>query len=113
MDNTSSNMRKYWIHVLPFGEENAIHQKELAKRLNIKPDKLKAEIRAARIRGVEICSTQAGYFLPKDDLERRRFVTMQEKQAITRFKTCKAIRDALRSSKGQITIDDMQEERPE
>ena len=105
-------MNNFWSMVLPYGEENAIHQKDLAKRLDMKPDKLKASIKAARINGIEICSTHAGYFLPKDDYERRRFVIMQEKQAKTRFKTSKAIRKSLCETKGQMEMAEVQGDMP-
>ncbi len=100
-------MNGYWINILPFGEENAIHLSDLANRLHIHPSKVKAEIKKARISGIEICSSQAGYFIPKNDFERQRFVRMQEKGARSRFKTSKVIKNALKNSKGQMKIDDI------
>ena len=97
----------FWIMVIPFGEANAIHQKDLAERLGMKCDRLKAEIRAARKNGIEICSTHNGYFFPKDEAERRRFVSMQTKQAMCRLVTSKTARKTLREYEGQMSIDDI------
>lgn len=110
---SNNNIAKYWITVLPFGEENAIHQKELAKKLDMTPDQVKVSIREARICGVEICSSGAGYYIPKNDLERRKFVNLQTKHAGTRFKTSKAMRKNLSNIKGQMTIDDTEEKTDE
>ena len=98
---------EFWIMVIPFGEANAIHQKPLADRLGMTCDRLKAEIRAARKNGVEICSTHNGYFFPKDEAERRRFVDMQTKQAICRFATSKTARQTLQEFAGQMSMKDM------
>ncbi len=98
---------KFWIMVIPFGENNAIHLNELAERLGMKCDRLKVEIRAARKNGVEICSTHNGYFFPKDEAERRRFVDMQTKQALSRLATSKSARKTLREYEGQLSMDDI------
>lgn len=94
-------MNNYWINILPFGEENAIHLSDLAKRYGMHPSKVKAEIKNARISGIEICSSKAGYFLPKNDFERKRFVRMQEMGARSRYKTSRVVKDALKNSKVQ------------
>lgn len=107
MQKTENKGHDFWIMVIPFGEANAIHQKPLADRLGMTCDRLKAEIRAARKNGVEICSTHNGYFFPKDEAERRRFVDMQTKQAICRFATSKTARKTLQEFEGQMAIGDI------
>ena len=103
-------MPQFWIFNIPYGEENAIHQKDLAERLGMTSSHLKEEIRDARLRGVEICSSAAGYFFPKDEVERKKYVNIQLKQALTRFKTSKAIRRSLREIEGQTHIIEDNEE---
>ena len=107
-----NNMKDFWILVIPLGEDNAIHQKDLAARLGMQADTLKREIREARNRGIEICSTINGYFFPKDELERRRFVDMQRKQAISRLKTSRVCQKALKDCENQKN-DDSKKGEPE
>ncbi|MBR6172759.1 MAG: winged helix-turn-helix transcriptional regulator [Eubacterium sp.] len=90
-------MQDFWINVIPYGKENAIHQKELAARLGISVSTLKKRIRQARCNNIEIISSKAGYYFPNDEAERRDFVTMQEKQAKTRFATSKRLRDVVKA----------------
>lgn len=98
-------MNDFWVMVIPLGKENAIHQKDLAARLGMTCSKLRAEIHSARLRGVEICSTNRdGYYFAKDEMERREYVNIQSKQAISRFKTSKAVRRSLREIEGQMEI---------
>lgn len=55
---------------LPVGEHNAVHASELAARLGLRTHRaLRAHIAAARRRGVLVCSSSAGYFLPESAAE--------------------------------------------
>ena len=102
--------KQFWIFIIPFGKENAISQKDLAAKRGITPAKLKAEIRKARLNGIEICSGQTGYYFPKDDEERRAFYNMQRKQALSRFMTSKTVKHSLENVDGQLSMDDTGEE---
>lgn len=88
-------MEVLWNNLIPRGEQNAIHLEELAGRMGVNPITAKKRIRRARIKGVEICSSRNGYFLPVDEAERRRYVHMQTRQALSRFLTCKKSREIL------------------
>lgn len=92
--------------VIPIGKENAIHQEELASLLGVSPATVKKMVREARQRGVEILSGTQGYWLAKDDNERREFVSLLSKQAFTRLKTTKPIKSSLQEINGQISLSD-------
>ena len=62
-------------------------------------------IQRARRDGIEICSSQAGYFFARDEEELRKFTEMIERQAKERFKTIKSIKRKLRQDKNQMNID--------
>lgn len=92
---------------IPKGKHNAIHQKELSEKLGVKPAKVKRMVQEARQRGLlDILSGKEGYWIADNDQERKAFETMLRKQAITRLKTTKPIRDNLKSYKGQISLSD-------
>lgn len=77
--------------IIPTGKENAIHQEELARVLGVSTAMAKIMVREARQNGVVILSGVQGYWIPKDDTERKRFVATLKKQAFTRMKTAKQI----------------------
>lgn len=95
---------------LPVGKENAIHQEPLAKLLGVSCTALKKLIRSARNEGVHIMSGKQGYYRPKDNNERRQFISNLQKQAATRFKTANIVKAALNDTavqiEGQLSIDD-------
>lgn len=92
--------------VIPIGKENAIHQEELAKRLSVKPAVAKLMVRQARQQGLEICSGTQGYWLAENDIERKEFVNMMRKQALSRLKSAKPINSTLNTINGQISLTD-------
>lgn len=98
--------------IIPTGRENAIHQAELAKLLNVSPRRVKELVREARGNGVEILSGKQGYWLAKNDQERKAFIAMSRAQAITRLKTIKPIKDILAAYEGQITLTEALAELP-
>ena len=92
--------------LIPLGKEKAIHQDELSKLLGVSCGTVKAMIREARQRGLQIISGAQGYYFAKDDEELKAFVRMQSKQALARLKTIKPIKDDLKEFKGQISLSD-------
>lgn len=95
------------ISVLPTGKENAIHQKDLAHIIGVTQSRVKETIKEAREQGIEILSGNSGYYKPKNNEERKRYVEMQHKQAISRFVTSKAVKDKLQNVDGQIMLPDI------
>lgn len=98
--------------IIPTGKENAIHQAELAKLLNVSTRTVKALVKEARGNGVEILSGKQGYWIAKNDQERKAYVALSSKQAFTRLKTIKPIKNTLAAYKGQITIKEALAELP-
>lgn len=83
-------------NALPTGEDNAIHQVELAEKFDVKPAHVKEMIRAARRQNIEICSSRNGYFVPENDLERQQFAQFMIKSAKSRFVSVKTTRSKLK-----------------
>lgn len=90
--------------IIPRGKENAIHQKELSKRLHLKDSATKLVIHKAREQGLEIISGNCGYWFAENDEEKQAFVNMMRRQAISRFKSVKAIKSTLETMQGQISV---------
>lgn len=84
------------INALKMGEENAIHQKELAEKLNISPQTLKATIKTARKCGLKILSSQKGYYLSNNPREIERFIKSMAEQAKSRFGSISKLRKAIK-----------------
>lgn len=87
-------------NALPTGEDNAIHQVELAKMFDVTPAHVKGMIRAARRQNIEICSGINGYFIPENDLERQQFTQYMIKSAKSRFVSIKTTRSKLKEKGG-------------
>ena len=69
------NLRSYEHRIyekLSFGEKNAVQAFELAADLGILPRDINAIIRRMRKKGIYICSSQLGYFLPENPEELNR-----------------------------------------
>ena len=107
MDNMLIKRIEHLISYIPQNKENAIHQKELACILCIKPCVVKRLVRQARLKGYEICSCNKGYYLPANDTERREFYNMMHKSAISHFASIKGIKHRLDVSSGQISLSDV------
>lgn len=94
------------LEAIPTGRENAIHQKVLAAKLGLKPERVKKLIQNARHDGHSICSGSEGYWIAKNEDEMQRFLSSMKNQAIKRFETTKAMRESLKEYKGQISLSD-------
>ncbi len=90
--------------VIPVGKENAIHQKDLAYRLGIKPADAKMMVRKARQQGLQILSGTDGYWFAADEEEKRIFVNTMRKQALSRLKTASPINKTIPHIQGQISL---------
>lgn len=95
--------------VIPIGKKNAIHLKELSEALGVKESVAKKYVQEARRKGSIICSGQVGYWIPESDTEIKSFASEQRKQALSRLKTTKPMRDSLKEYKGQISLSDVSE----
>lgn len=102
MDNNINNL----MVVIPIGKQNAIHQIDLAEKIGIKPALVKKYVQVARRNGLNVCSGQKGYWLAESDDDLKEFETMLRKQALSRLKTTKPIRDSLKEYKGQMSLAD-------
>lgn len=92
--------------VIPRGKENAIHLLPLSEKLGVSDHTAKKYVQAARRNGLMICSGQDGYWITDNSDEIRAFETTLHKQAISRLRTTKPMRDTLKEYKGQISLDD-------
>jgi len=75
------NLRSYEHRIyekLSFGEKNAVQAFELAADLGILPRDINAIIRRMRKKGIYICSSQLGYFLPENPEELKMFIENQD-----------------------------------
>ena len=96
----------YLYQHIPVGVENAVHQNELAEMLNTTPAYAKNIVRKARQEGLQILSGVEGYWFPANELEKKEFVRLMQKQAISRLKTAKPIRSTLTQTQGQMSLSD-------
>ena len=93
-------------HIIPTGKENAIHQSELADRLGVTPATAKEMVREARKDGLCILSGVNGYWIAENDSEKRAFISLMHKQAVSRFESAKLIKSTLSDANGQISLSD-------
>ncbi|MCR5769389.1 MAG: hypothetical protein K6G45_13055 [Lachnospiraceae bacterium] len=87
-----------FLHILTAlnkGEENAIHQIDLANKIGVPTWRLKKIIQAARKSGVMIISSKRGYYLSDNKQEINHFVRMMSKQAATRYGSITKIRKTM------------------
>lgn len=89
---------------IPVGAKNAIHQKDLALKLNTTPATVKSIVRRARQQGLQIISGSEGYWFAADDQEKQAFVHLMQKQAFSRLKTASPIKCTLTQIQGQATL---------
>lgn len=80
---------------LPKGKENAIHQKELAQFLGVTSATIKIMVKEARQQGVQIISGNGGYWIAKDDLEKKEFVAIMRKKAFTLLESAALINNSI------------------
>lgn len=85
----------------PTGKGNAISARELAAKLGITERVLRDIITEERVRGVVICSSVAGYYLPENREEIRDFCNLMEKREKHSFIAIQSARRALGKIEGQ------------
>lgn len=68
-------------NILPTGKLNAISARDLAVKLGVSDRVLRDIVTAERVKGVVICSSSAGYYLPDNRDEIREFCNFMEKRA--------------------------------
>lgn len=88
------------------GKDNAIHQAQLCAVLNMSPSTVKLVIRSARKQGVEILSGVPGYWIAENDQEKKDFVRLMRKQALSRLVSTGPMRKTLNNIDGQMTLTD-------
>lgn len=87
--------------ILPTGKLNAISARDLAVKLGVSDRVLRDIVTAERVKGVVICSSSAGYYLPDNRDEIREFCNFMEKRAKHSFIAIQSARRALGEVKGQ------------
>jgi len=97
--------------IIPKGKDNAIHQAELAKRLNVSPDIAKKVVRLARESGEQILSAGCGYWYATNDEEKRAWCLSMRRQALTRLVSSKSIRSSISPIDGQMSLEEAISER--
>lgn len=86
--------------LIPIGQKNAIHLEELAAAANTDERTARKLVHNAREQGAQILSGNDGYWIAENDFEKRKFVSMMQKHAISHFRSVKAIRDSINDSDG-------------
>lgn len=87
--------------ILPTGKLNAISARDLAVKLGVSDRVLRDIVTAERVKGVVICSSSAGYYLPDNRDEIREFCNFMEKRAKHSFIAIQSARRALGEVEGQ------------
>lgn len=87
-------------NILLTGKSNAISARELAAKIGVS-DRV---LRDIRVKGIVICSSSAGYYLPANKDEIREFCNFMEKRAKHSFIAIQSARRALGEVEGQQTF---------
>lgn len=77
--------------VIPKGEENAVSMRLLSEVLGMTPRHIRFCIESARREGNVICSSDAGYFVPLDDEELRRYYLRTLARIFTSFECLRPV----------------------
>ena len=85
------NLERY----LPIGKENAIHQKDMAHNIGVTPATIKIMVRDARKKGAQILSGNCGYWIAKDDFEKKELVEIMRKKALTLSENARLINNTI------------------
>lgn len=88
-------------NILPTGKENAISARELAAKLGVSDRVLRDLVTTDRVKGIVICSSSAGYYLPASKNEIREFCNFMEKRAKHSFIAIQSARRAPGEIEGQ------------
>ena len=92
---------------IPRGKKNAIHQAELARRLNMNPQRVKKCIRELRKQHGDILSGAVGYWVSNDKAELEAYARMQRSQGIARLATIKSTMQSIKECEGQLSFTDL------
>lgn len=92
---------------IPVGEEKAIHQDTLARKLCVTPAIAKEMVRSAREKGLMICSGTSGYWIANDEDEFKHFIYARYKYAYSIFRGLKPFKHILDEVKGQLSLSDV------
>ena len=87
--------------MLPLGEQDAIHAKELSALLDCTERELRIIIASERNSGRLICSSSNGYFRPANKFELRAYVKVMQAHATSVFKTLQGAKKELEKLEGQ------------
>lgn len=77
-------------NILPTGKSNAISARELAAKIGMSDRVLRDIVTEDRVKGIVICSSSAGYYLPANKDEIRGFCNFMEKEPSTHLLQFKA-----------------------
>lgn len=88
-------------NILPTGKNNAISARELAAKLGVSDRVLRDIVTGDRVKGIVICSSSAGYYLPASKDEIKEFCSFMEKRAKHSFIAIQSARRALGEVEGQ------------
>ena len=87
--------------ILPTGKRNAISVRELAAKIGVSERVLRDIVTEGRVKGIVICSSSAGYYLPANKDEIREFCNFMGKRAKHSFIAIQSARRALGEVEGQ------------
>lgn len=94
------------LSLLPEGRKNAISMQALSDRMDLNPRALRAAIMQARDAGEIIAGDTAGYYIPADKEELRKYCALAKKRSLSGLKALKAARKKLAEIEGQQAIGD-------
>lgn len=87
--------------ILPEGRENAVPMRVLAERLGVDDRALRAAIMRARESGDIIAGDSAGYYIPTDKAELRRYYHTARKRCLSGLRALQAARRKLEELEGE------------
>ena len=67
-------------NILPTGMSNAISARELAAKIGVSDRVLRDIVTEDRVKGIVICSSSAGYYLPANKMKSESFVILWKKE---------------------------------
>lgn len=87
------------------GEENAVHMFDLAKELGVTDRTLRQMVFDAREEGVQILSSDKGYFLPSDnESESKAYEHRARQRALSSLRIAKSAKGNTDQIKGQLDL---------
>ena len=92
------------LSLIPAGRENAVSMQQLADTLGLDKRAVRAAVMRARESGEIIAGDAAGYYIPSDTGELRRYYFMARKRSISGLNALKAARRKLRELEGQLSL---------